>query len=162
MRLPRLRRLLLRSGGLPKEALESLYTAELPSLESLEIWFGDENYGGCGSIEAAAPFLVKETWPRLKHLGLCNAMFTNELCEKLSSASILPQLEQLDLSLGTMDKSGAKALLREPQRFAHLQRLNLRGNCLAPQIGKRLKTLCPDVDVRYQGHRNNRYVTVGE
>lgn len=165
MSLPELRRLVLRSGGLPREELDSLSTAELPSLEELVLWFGHEHYGGCASFDVA-PFLDHKRWPKLRHLGLCNAMFTNEICGILPHAAILPQLETLDLSMGTMNDEGAKLLLRSKRRFVHLKRLDLRKNFLSPRMCKRVQGLCADVDVRFQDNRGwgrgRRYVTVAE
>jgi uncharacterized protein (TIGR02996 family) len=158
--LPRLRRLVVRSGGLPEEAIAQLARASWPSLEELELWFGDEDYGGSPSVAVAEPFLDADRLPRLRRLGLRNAMFTDDLCALLPTASILPRLIHLDLSMGTMSDQGARDLLARPQAFAHLERLDLRDNNISPGLCSDLAALCHDVDTAAQSDR--RYVSVGE
>ena len=161
--LPSLKSLLVRSGGLPDYAIESLQHARGPELESLTVWFGSADYGGCESVTAARPFLEAGQFPKLRSLGLANAAFTDELCELLPKAPILPQLRALDLSLGTIGPDGAQILIRNRDRFAHLEHLNLRSNSIPDSLHKALSTLCPSVDLRYQKtSRNYRYVTVAE
>jgi len=158
--LPRLQRLVVRSGGLPGKVIDQLARASWPSLEELELWFGDEHYGGSPSVEVAEPFLRPERLPRLRRLGLRNAMFADDLCARLASAPILPQLTHLDLSMGMMSDQGARNLLARPQPFAHLERLDLRDNNLSPRVCARLAGLCAEVDTGMQS--NQRYVSVGE
>ena len=164
VKLPRLRRLVFRSGGLPEDTLAALHRADWPALEQLELWFGDEDYGGSPSVEAAEPFLRAERLPALRELGLRNAMFTDELCQRLPAATILPRLSRLDLSMGTLSDEGAGALLARPEAFAHLERLDLRASYLSPKMCARLSGLCADVDTRFQNapRRTGRYVSVGE
>ena len=161
MDLPRLERLLVRSGGLPERALLELAEARLPALRELTLWFGSNDFGGCEDVAVAAPFLrAHERHPRLRRLGLANAMFTDELCALLPRAPVLPQLTHLDLSMGMMSDEGARALLASRSAFAHLEHLDLRDNSLSSDACAQLASLCPSVDTRYQ--REWRYVTVSE
>ena len=163
---PHLTRLLIRSGGLPRHALTSLHRAKWPALREMCLWFGVPDYGGCDDVAVAEPFLAAENMPELRHLGLANAMFTDQLCRLLPSAPVLPRLERLDLSMGTMGDDGGRQLLRHRDAFAHLEQLDLRGNYLSPEMCAQLATLCKEVDTRAQGnHRldpSRRYTTVSE
>ena len=159
--LPELRVLALRSGGLPARAIESITASELPHLEELSVWFGDSDYGGSESVAVALPLLEASPRPSLRRLGLANAMFTDDLCDRLPSAPILAQLTHLDLSLGTMSDDGARRLLRSREAFAHLEHLDVRGNGLSGARCRELAALCKSVDSRFQD-RQHRYVTVSE
>ena len=48
--LPNLTHFTVETGGLDKASLRSIATARWPKLASLEIWFGDPNYGADGSL----------------------------------------------------------------------------------------------------------------
>lgn len=82
---------------------------------------------------------------RLVHLGLCNAGFTDAVCEALPSAPGLRRLTRLDLSLGTMTRTGAAALLGNAGAFAHLEMLVLTENLLDESSVEALETLGPEV-----------------
>jgi len=52
---PTLRRIELRTGGLPRAAARSIAAATLPACEHLDVWFGDDNYGGDATWKDRAP-----------------------------------------------------------------------------------------------------------
>jgi len=68
--------------------------------------------------------------PRLAHLGLTNLDFTDALIEPLAHARVLPQLEELDLKMGTLSDDGARFFYRYQKAFAHLQRIDVDDNFL--------------------------------
>ncbi|MFY1826198.1 molybdenum metabolism regulator, partial [Myxococcus fulvus] len=145
MHLPELRELTLETSGLSRESLRSILSASWPKLEKLELWFGVPEHGGDVSFEDVRPLLEGTGMPRLVHLGLCNAGFTDALCEALPSAPVLRRLTRLDLSLGTMTRTGAAALLAEPGAFAHLELMVLTENLLDDASVEALESLCPEV-----------------
>ncbi|MFY0574171.1 WGR domain-containing protein [Cystobacter fuscus] len=165
--LPELREFTVETGGLPLAAVKSIVKANWPKLERLEVWFGSENYGAGGGVDDIQPLLEGKGVPALKHLGLRNAEFTNELCKALPRAKILPQLESLDLSMGTMTKEGAEALVANAAAFKHLKRLDVTENLLSDEAQKQVAKLG-----EYVAHGNQRddydedddyrYVAVGE
>jgi uncharacterized protein (TIGR02996 family) len=164
--LPELREFTVESGGLPEDAVKSIVKASWPKLERLEVWFGAENYGAGGGVDDLKPLLEGKNLPKLKHLGLRNAEFTDELCQVLHQAPILKQLETLDLSMGTMTDVGAAALAANAAAYKQLKHLDVTENLLADEGEKAVATLCESVAHGNQraGYDDDdyRYVAVGE
>jgi uncharacterized protein (TIGR02996 family) len=167
--LPELREFTVESGGLPEGAVEAIAKSHWPKLERLEVWFGAENYGAGGEVDDIQPLLKGKNLPKLKHLGLCNAEFTNELCQVLHQSKILEQLETLDLSMGTMTDEGAAALAANAAAYKHLKHLDVTRNMLSDEGAKQVAKLCESVargnQRRGYGNEdddNYRYVAVGE
>ncbi|AKF84182.1 molybdenum metabolism regulator [Myxococcus fulvus 124B02] len=145
MHLPELRELTLETSGLSRESLRSILSASWPKLEKLVLWFGSPEHGGDVSFEDVRPLLDGAGMPRLVHLGLCNAGFTDAVCQALPSAPVLRRLTRLDLSLGTMTRTGAAALLGNAGAFAHLETLVLTENLLDASSVEALETFGPEV-----------------
>jgi uncharacterized protein (TIGR02996 family) len=165
--LPELRELTVESGGLPIGAVKAIAKSNWPRLERLEVWFGDENYGAGGGVEELQPLLEGKNLPKLKHLGLRNAEFTNELCQVLHQSKILQQLETLDLSMGTMTDEGAAAMAANAAAYKHLKHLDVTENLLSDEGAKQVAKLCESVARGNQreddgGDDDDRYVAVGE
>jgi uncharacterized protein (TIGR02996 family) len=162
--VPRLRRLHLETGGLPGHVLADLAEASWPSLESLVIFFGTEEYGGSCTPAGVEPILAGDLLPAVTELGLCNGEFGDELAVRVCSAKILPRLHRLDLSQGTMGPDGARALLAHADRFAHLEALDLSQNYLPGAMEPELARLCPAVKLGHQKVEDEwgRYVSVSE
>ncbi|MFP2927328.1 WGR domain-containing protein [Pyxidicoccus sp. 3LG] len=162
--LPELREFTVESGGLPLEAVKSIAAAKWPKLERLEVWFGSDNYGAEGGVEDIQPILDGKGLPHLKHLGLCNSEFTDELCKVLPKAKVLSQLESLDLSRGTMSDEGARILAENAAAFAHLKSLDLTENTLTDDGQKLVAKLSKSVSAGNQRdyEEDYRYAAVGE
>ncbi|HZI15486.1 MAG TPA: WGR domain-containing protein [Myxococcus sp.] len=162
--LPELREFTVETGGLPLAAVKSIASASWPKLERLEVWFGQDNYGGEGGVEDIQPILDGKGLPALKHLGLCNSEFVDELCKVLPRAKILPQLETLNLSMGTMSEEGARALSENAAAFKHLKHLDLQQNTLTAEAQRLVAKLCPSVALGGQREYEEeyRYSAVGE
>ncbi|WP_163997171.1 WGR domain-containing protein [Pyxidicoccus caerfyrddinensis] len=162
--LPELREFTIETGGLPLAALKSIAAAKWPKLERLEVWFGQENYGGEGGVEDIQPILDGKGLPNLKALGLCNAEFVDELCKVLPKTKVLPRLERLDLSQGTMSDEGARILAESAAAFAHLKHLDFTRNTLTDEGERAVAKLCPSVSAGNQREfdEDYRYSAVGE
>ncbi len=164
IRAPELSRVSLRTGGLPNEALLSIIEADLPKLEELEVWFGDDGYGAESSVDDVVPLLTRTDLPNLKCLRLMNSEFTDKLVEALIGSPLLAQIETLDLSLGTMTSVGAQRVLDNLESFAHLAEINVHDNGIGETALRELQLALPSVigeqDGEYTEH--DRYVSVGE
>ncbi len=164
--LPQLRSLSVWTGGLDKGAVRSISKANWPKLESLQLLFGEENYGANVRAKDLSSILQGNGLSKVKHLGLCNATFADDLCRALPKAEILPQLQTLDLSMGIMTEKGARALLKSAGRFAHLKQLDLMENYIPEDMHKDLKKLCAEVLVEGQKDEEDepeyRYTSVSE
>ncbi|WP_308426669.1 STM4015 family protein [Streptomyces camponoticapitis] len=142
-----LRVLRVESGGLPPDSVERIAAARLPSLERLELWLGDENYGGGVTVEQLAPLFAGEGKPALRHLGLQNSFIQDELAGAVASATVVPQLTSLSLSMGALSDEGAAALL-EGQPLTHLQELDLSFHFMSQEMMLRLWTALEPAGVR--------------
>jgi hypothetical protein len=108
--LEHLTSLTLETGGLNSGTVEGLFGANLPQLHHLELWLGDDSYGGLTDLEELAPLLQGKVFPTVVSLGLRNSCVADEVAIAISTAPILQRLQHLDLSLGTIGNEGFSAL----------------------------------------------------
>ncbi len=141
--LPELRELVIETCSFSKKRLAQLLAAKLPKLEKLEVWFGSDNYGCDVSIKSLTKILDGSAFPRVRHLGLCNAEFQNDIAIAMTSAKISPQLESLDLSKGTMTELGAEALIAGAKSFRKLTALKLDENFLPMETIRAIRKAFP-------------------
>ena len=162
-----LRTLILESGGLPAGVVRQVAAAELPRLAHLELWTGDDGYGGDTTVADLAPILAGERLPALRHLGLRNCQIADEVAAALAHAPVLGRLETLDLSLGNLGDEGAVALL-EGGNLGGLRRLDIHHHYVSDEALDGLKALGLDLgDGDGQGDadesdRSIRYIAVSE
>ena len=166
--LPELRSFSVVTGGFTAENIKDVTQARWPKLETLSLYFGDDNYGASGGLDDVRPILEGRGLPALRELGLCNSEFADELAGELGKSPVLRQLRVLDLSKGILTDEGARALLASAPAFAHLERLDLTENYLSDEMVAAVGKLCPDVRADEQreadvdGDEVYRYVAVGE
>ncbi|MEU6237536.1 STM4015 family protein [Kitasatospora sp. NPDC047058] len=146
VRHDRLTELRFESGGLPTEVVQAVAASELPALESLVLWFGAEEYGGDATIDDVAPFLDGTRLPALRHLGLQNSEFQDEIAAAVAHAPVVARLESLSLSMGVLSDEGATALL-EGQPLTHLKALDLHHHYLTDPMQERLRQALPGVEI---------------
>ncbi|HTL33784.1 MAG TPA: hypothetical protein VL326_11700 [Kofleriaceae bacterium] len=143
IRHAQLARLQIETVALSEDEAHQIATAELPALEHLDVWFGgSEEYDDDGAIARASladatAILMRTDLPRLTHLGLQNATFTDDLCAALASTPM--RLVELDLSLGTMSQAGADALIAAARNFPKLEKLFVADNYLDEATVTRLR-----------------------
>jgi uncharacterized protein (TIGR02996 family) len=130
---PSLRSLTMHAGGLPGATVRAIGEGSWPKLEQLTLWLGEDEYGGDATLEDLNGIFEGRNFPSLRELGLANSMFTGQIAQALRSAPILPRLERVDLSKGTLDDEEAQVLLAGSLR--HLRELNLADNFLAESVG---------------------------
>ncbi|MBL8956079.1 MAG: molybdenum metabolism regulator [Myxococcaceae bacterium] len=143
--LPELRSFIRESGGLASAEIERISNATWPKLESLEIWIGQDNYGGDSTPETFATILAGKGLATLKHLGLVNGEYPNDLIEPIAKSPLLKQLKSLDLSKSTFNDEGIDALVKHAAAFKHLARLDLSENFLSDAAIARAKQVLPNV-----------------
>ena len=127
-----LRSLALRSTALGPEMTALVGAAKLPQLEELEIWTG--MYDQYGPLSDYRPLLAGETCPRLKHLRFRNAEQADAFVHVLAESALLPQLATVDLSLGELTPRGARVLIANKHKFAHLETLDVSSCCLGEEV----------------------------
>lgn len=135
-----LRTLTVETGGLPGTVAAAISASELPALEGLEIWLGVDEYGGTTTVADLQGILEGSRLPELQHLGLQNSELQDQIAVALAdpSATVVPQLRRLDLSMGTLSDEGGEALLNG-QPLGHLKLLNLSHHYLSEGMAQRIK-----------------------
>jgi uncharacterized protein (TIGR02996 family) len=163
--LPELRSFTIETGGLDKESLKSIIAADWPKLEHLEIYLGQDNYGGDCTVADLQPILDGKIPKGVKYLALCNNEIADELAGVIGEAKVLAQLETLDLSKSTLSDEGARHIITHAKRFAHLKRLDLTECYLSEQMVAELGKLGPHIDAGEQREDEDpdyRHSVVGE
>jgi hypothetical protein len=141
----RLKSLVIESIGLSAEIVREVAAADLPELENLELWLGENNLGGDATVEDLAPILDGESFPKLKYLGLRNSEITDEIARALVASPIIKRIRVLDLSLGTLSDEGAAALLANPS-IAKLEKLDIHHHFCSEEMTGKLESLGIEVD----------------
>lgn len=159
-------KLVFQSGGLPASTIRAVSECEFPELTHLEIYLGDPNYGGDATLEDLTPLLEAGRFPRLRHLGLRNGLFQDEIAAALAQAPVVAQLESLDLSLGTLGDEGVAALLAG-QPLGHLRALDLSHHYISEPMRARAREAWPGVEVDFSDEQEEdaqwgRYIAVAE
>ncbi|MFE9973156.1 STM4015 family protein [Streptomyces hirsutus] len=165
-----LRTLRFETGGLPASVVRNVAASDLPSLECLELWLGDENYGCDTTVEDLRPLLTGERLPSLRHLGLQNSRFQDEIAAAVAHAPVVPRLASLRLSMGALGDEGAAALL-SGQPLTHLRFLDLHHHYLSDAMMLRVWDALEPAGVRVdlseqekddEMDEGTRYVAVAE
>ena len=161
--LPNLRDFEVYTGGFHDENMASVIKANWPGLERLILRFGNqEDYGGNCELANVLP-LFERKLPKLRHLGLGNAGFADELIEPLAKSALLKQLETLDLSLGMMTDAGAQLMAKHADAFKHLTSINLAENYLSGDGIGAVKNVLKSVEAPEQKTGDDyRYCSIGE
>jgi hypothetical protein len=165
VRHPKLKSLVLETGGLGADVVRQVIGADLPALEHLELWLGEENYGGDATMEDLMPLFEMGRFPHLKRLGICNCTFQDHVAVVAATAPVLAQLEVLELSLGVLTDRGAEALLQS-EGVKRLKHLDLHHHFLSDALMAKLKAALASVDLSEQekdgGDPEDRYVAHSE
>jgi uncharacterized protein (TIGR02996 family) len=159
---PELRELRIETGGFSKKNLASILDANMPKLETLNIWFGQDNYGCNVKPKDLAPLLDGKKFPKLKHLGIANTTWANDLVPMLVGAKVLKQLESLDLSKSHLTLVGIRAMAASVAAFKHLASLDLSECLLSKEAQKLAKTLAKNVDISQQENESEFRPEEGE
>ncbi len=166
--LPKLKSFLLETGGLDVGALRSITKAEWPNIERISVWFGREDYGWNGKPKDVIGLLQRTDLPKLKHLGLKNNEFGDEIAGIVVGSPLVAGLEELDLSMSTLADPGAEVLIQGAARLRHLRVLDLTDCYITDEVAARLKAALPNANVSEQREPDNwgdelhRYSSVGE
>ncbi|WP_067458643.1 STM4015 family protein [Actinomadura macra] len=134
------------SGGLPARIVQAVGASELPNLEHLDLWLGEDNYGGDATVADLAPLLGGERLPALRHLGLEDSEIQDEVAAAVAGAPIVARLESLSLAMGVLTDQGAEVLL-SGQPLTHLRRLDLHHHFLSDTMIERVRAALPGVEV---------------
>jgi hypothetical protein len=162
----RLKTLILETGGLSVERVREVCQSQLPQLEHLELWLGDDNYGGDTTVEDLAPILSGKLFTKLKYLGLRDSYLADSIATAVAKAPVLQQLKVLDLSLGNLGDIGAAALLASPF-IKMLEKLDLNHHYISEELRLEFDKLGIAVDLSDEQEADGdddeyRYISVAE
>ena len=159
-----LKTLVIQSGGLPPNVVQDIANADLPNLEKLELWLGDDNYGFESTIEDFDAIINGGKFPKLTYLGLKNSNIQDDIAIAVAKSPLLKQLHTLDLSMGILSDTGAQALLDSPN-IKNLVFLNLDHHFMTDDMMAKMGDLGIAVSMEDQGNyddEDDRYVEVSE
>lgn len=91
------------------------------------------------TVDDVEPLLERTDLTKLSFLGMCNAMFAQDLCDRLPMAKILASVERLDLSMGIVTDEAAAKLAANARAFAHLTEINVEANYISKKGAAALK-----------------------
>ena len=143
----RLKSLVIETGGLDVAVVRDITSSNLPELEHLELWLGDENYGANTEMVDLAPIFSGRLFPKLVRLGLCDTELSDAIAVAVAHSPLIERLEVLDLSLGTLSDDGLAALLASPH-VAKLQFLDIHHHYCSEEMISKLEALGVEVDAR--------------
>lgn len=132
-----LKTLIIETGYmLSHQLMNQICILELPSLEYLELWLGndpdypvwesgenEERYSIDNSaLKYLSPIISGEVFPQLKYLGLRSCNYSDAVAQAIVNSPLINSLKVLDLSMGTLTRKGAKVL----QDCIEVKQLNCR------------------------------------
>ena len=167
--LPKLEELVIETCAMSTKRMKALTAAKLPALEKLEVWFGSTTHEQITKSATVAPIWDGKTFPKLKHLGLCNTEMAADFVRLVPASKLAPQLEVLDFSRSTLDDNELRELAAEPKQFPKLKRLILDDTYVTSPGVKQAKTAFKGVEISAKDPRQieeydegTRYVSVAE
>ncbi|MGB3651588.1 MAG: HEAT repeat domain-containing protein, partial [Rivularia sp. (in: cyanobacteria)] len=157
----KLKALIIETGGLNREKIANILSTKLPALEHLELWLGNEEYGGNSSVNDLIPLLSGDLFPNLTYLGLRNSEYADDIATVLVDSPIINRIKVLDLSMGNLGDEGAEALLNCPA-VNDLAILNVSDSCLTDEMFDKLNDLDVEVFAQTDKYPGDRYCSVAE
>jgi hypothetical protein len=142
---PRLKSLVIETGGLPVSVIREVSTADLPELEHLELWLGSATYGWDGTVDDLQPILSGRLFPKLEYLGLRDCEVADELTAVIVNSPLVRRIRTLDLSLGNLGDEGFRALTMLP-RDGRLKTLDLHHHFASQKMIDEVQRLGFEVD----------------
>lgn len=142
-------------GGLPKEVLASIGEAKLPSLVTLSLYIGVEDYGFDGDIGDITAMLEKSDFANLKSLGILDSEIQDEIAGSVLKCKYMNQISRLDLSYGTLTDEGGQLLLDTLPSFPNIKELDLEHHFMSDEMMNKLSALDAEVNMDDQQEAEN-------
>jgi uncharacterized protein (TIGR02996 family) len=156
------------SGGLPRQVLQSITAARLPKLHTLTVWTGTSSYGGSCRLADLEALLASPVLSKVRHLGLKNCQFGDEVVALLARSKVLPRLETLDVSMSHLTQAAVDTITTNATAFKKLKRLDVRQSLLPKPSERALRAVVKELEVGKQDPtwwglaEELRYTAVGE
>lgn len=136
-------------GGLPKDIIASIQKAKLPSLQTLLLYIGIEDYGFDGDITDIQELLAESDFPKLTYLGITDSEIQDEIAEAVLDCKYMDRITTLDLSMGTLTDKGGQMLLDKLPEYPNIKQLDLEYHFLSDDMMEKLEAL-PGVQVNVE------------
>lgn len=128
-------------GGLPSAVIQSVQKAKLPSLQTLLLYIGIEDYGFDGDISTIKNFLAQSDFPKLAYLGITDSEIQDEITKVVLECKYIDQISTLNLSMGSLTDKGGQLLLEQVSKHANIKTLDLEYHYLSDEMMDKLKGL---------------------
>ncbi|MCI8769635.1 MAG: cytoplasmic protein [Lachnospiraceae bacterium] len=128
-------------GGLPTDVFAAIQNAKLPSLQTLLLYIGIDDYGFDGDISTIKDLLAKSDFPNLTYLGLTDSEIQDDVAEVVFGSKYISQITTLDLSMGTLTDKGGQVLLEKLPEYPNIKALNLEYHFLSESMMEKLEDL---------------------
>jgi hypothetical protein len=149
-----LKAIIIESSELCHEMIDEICKLELPALEYLELWLGNNSYIYTSVIELIRD--VANLFPKLKYLGLRNCELSDHIACAIVDSQIIENLIELDLSIGLLGYKGAECLLN-CSSIRQLDTLDISDNYLNHEILEDFNRLEIKVIADRQNSKHSRY-----
>jgi predicted DNA-binding WGR domain protein len=143
------------TGGLPVSVVNDIKAAHLPNLKNLVLYLGVEDYGYDCQLSDFADLAKKSLFPNLIHLGFTNSDEQDNLVRIILESDLLPQLEVIDISCGSLSDIGANLIIRSPSKLVKLKKLIASHHFMSEDMMKQFMELPFEVDI--SDPRDNEY-----
>lgn len=147
-------------GGIGSDVIASIQNAKLPNLKKLLLYVGVEDYGFDGNADTIKELLAKADFPKLQYLGITDSEIQDELTKVVLECKFMPQIETLDLSMGTLTDAGGALLLEAVPKFPNIKTLDVHYHYMSDEMEEKLKNLPICVDVSEQNEPDEYHGTI--
>lgn len=134
-------------GGLPRQVLQSIGEAKMPELRNLLLYIGVEDYGFDGDISDIENMLTKSDFPKLEVLGIMDSEIQDEITEVVVKSKYMKQIEELNLSMGSLTDQGGGILLQELPSCAAIRYVDLEYHYMSDEMMEKLTELPIEINV---------------
>lgn len=143
---------IIESNTIGNDLLYDFCQLELPALEYLELWLGNNRYSQYDDIVHLNELIItfSKRFPKLKYLGLHNHQNSKGLAFAIANSPIVENLVELDLSVGDINDYGVEALFNCPA-IRQLDTLDISYNYINDKMIEKMNKL--DINFIYKGDR---------
>lgn len=142
-------------GGLPVSAIDSITKAQLPSLETLLLYIGVENYGFDGDKNTIKNMLNNSNFPMLQYLGLEDSEIQDDIAEIVFNSKYISQITTLDLSNGTLTDKGGQIVLDSLEKYPNIKNVDLHYHFMTDSMMEKLDRLADQLDIEINLDEDN-------
>lgn len=142
-----LKKLEIICGGLPSNVIKSITKAKLPSLETLILYIGVDNYGFDGDKDIIKQLLDDSDFPSLKYLGLEDSEIQDDIAEIVFGSKYISQIETLDLANGTLTDKGGQLIADKLKDYPNIKKVDLHYHFMTDEIMDKLDDLADEMDI---------------